>query len=480
MEESGNQTRPGTNRREFLKLAGGVTLAAGALAVAPSTAWAEKLGNVQFARSLKSNAKLVAAFNGTQASSAQKQLAANFQKKYPGVSVEFAGYPAPDWNGFFAKVLTQLAAGEQIDAVSVATEGVQLFADQNLALPLDSYVMKDKAILKSFFDDVHPILVEAMMYQGSLFLLPTDFNAGNLYYDTSLFDKAHVARPAADWTYDDFLTVVKHWTNQQSAVGWDWVVRLWGSWTSWMYANNANLLTEGKWPGGSWLWKTFYPGKMTAADSGGWHWGTPTANAPATVESLQFMLDLKNKGIAPQPDLGGGGTLQGLFSANKIATTIGGGFWAGGLHSAGMAANSYDVQYFPKWAVQKHLFGTAGYAILKKSKNPDAAWEFFKYITSPQALSLLVGEKAGNVSTPTRRSLLTPAAYAKTGPKHWQVFYGTLDNFSNTTPIPAPPYYQAMATDFISRTTQALSSGNAKSALDGLQSDLEKLSKSKG
>jgi len=41
-------------------------------------------------------------------------------------------------------------------------------------------------------------------------------------------------------------------------------------------------------------------------------------------------------------------------------------------------------------------------------------------------------------------------------------------------PIPAPPYYNAMATALNQRTTQAMSSGDAKAALDGLQSDLEK------
>lgn len=476
MEQSTDEARPGSSRRDFLKLAGGLGLAAGAFAAVPGTAWAEKLRDTHFAPSLSSTKKIVVAFNGTQASTTQKQLGALFTKQNPGITVTWAGYPAPDWNGFFAKVLTQLAAGEQIDAVSVATEGLQLFADQGLALPLDDYIKKDAATLKEYFPDVHPVLVEAMMYQGSLFALPTDFNAGNLWYDTSLFDKAGVSRPADTWDQQDFINVVKHWTNT-SAVGWDWAVRLWGSWTSWMYANNANLLTEGKWPGGSWFWKTFYPNSMGSSDSGGWHWGAPTANAPGVVEALQFMFDLQKEGIAPHPDLGGGGVLQGLFAANKIATTIGGGFWAGGLFNAGMKNGAADVTYFPKWKVQKHLFGTAGYTIQKKSPNADAAWEFLKYITSTNSISMLVGAQAGNTSTPTRRSMMTSAAYAKTGPAHWQVFYDTLDKFPNTTPIPAPPYYQAMATAFIQRTTQALGNGNVKAALDGLQSDLEKESK---
>lgn len=265
--------------------------------------------------------------------------------------------------------------------------------------------------------------------------------------------------------------MAEKWAGVSGSVAWDWVVRLWGSWTSWMYANNANLLTEGRWPGGSWMWDTFYKNDPAAKGrQGGWHWGAPTANDAAVVEALQYMVNLKNQKLSSSPDVGGGGTLQGLFASNHIGMTIGGGFWAGGLHTAGMSPSQFDVQYFPAWSTQKHLLGDAGYAMLKSSPNKELAWEFMKSLTEPAALGALI---AGNTSTPTRRSMMTASRYAPTGPAHWQVFYGTLDKFPNTTPIPAPPYYQSLATAFASRTTQAMSSGNAKSALDGLQSDLE-------
>ena len=41
---------------------------------------------------------------------------------------------AVDWSDFFAKILTQIAAGTAPDLVYVATEGVQLFA-QRLGVP---------------------------------------------------------------------------------------------------------------------------------------------------------------------------------------------------------------------------------------------------------------------------------------------------------------------------------------------------------
>lgn len=92
-----------------------------------------------------------------------------------------------------------------------------------------------------------------------------------------------------------------------------------------MYANGGNLLTEAKYPGGDWLWSTAYAGDPAAAGrGGGWQWGAPTANSAPTVESLQYLIDLKNEGIAPAPDVGGGQTLQGLFASQRIGTAIGG------------------------------------------------------------------------------------------------------------------------------------------------------------
>ncbi len=421
------------------------------------------------------------AFFGTQQAAAQVQAAVvgPFEATHPGVRVEFNATNGTDWNDFFGRVLIGIVSGRQPDIATVATEGLQLFAEKGLAYPLDEFVQRDAAELKPYFADVHPALIEAMMYRGHLYELPTDFNAGNMFYVTSLFDKAGVEQPRPDWTRDEFFTAAKKIkTASSGVVPYDWVVRLWGSWTSWMYANNANLLTEGKWPGGDWLWQTFYPGVPAAAGRhGGWKWGEPTANSAGTVEALDYMVQLKKAGLAPQPDVGGGGTLQGLFAAQKIAMSIGGGFWAGGLHNAGMPPGSFDVQLFPKWQSQRHLFGTNGYGIFARSKNKDLAWEFLKSIITPAGINGLI---PGNSSTPTRKSMMTAQRYASTGPAHWEVFYDTLTDLPNTAPIPAPPYYNALANALNSRTTQAISSGNAKRALDGLQKDLEAASKRSG
>ncbi|WP_206326017.1 MULTISPECIES: sugar ABC transporter substrate-binding protein [unclassified Streptomyces] len=419
-----------------------------------------------------SNVLNVLVFTDQASADKLSKVAAPFEKAHPGMKVKFTGISGTDWNDFFSKLLTQIAAGNAPDIASVATEGLQLFAAKGLAEPLDDYVKRDASQLKSYFADVHPALIEAMMYQGHLYELPTDFNAGNMFYSTSLLESAGVGRPADDWTKDDFYDIATKIARKGgSAVPYNWVVRLWGSWTSWMYANGGNLLTEGKWDGGDWLWNTFYPNDPAASGrKGGWRWGDPTANSAPVVESLDYMIQLQKEGLSAKPDVGGGATLQGLFASNKIGMSVGGGFWAGGLHNAGMETGSFDVQYFPKWRTQRHLFGAGGYGILKSSKNKDLAWEFVKSLVSAKNLDVLM---PGNTTTFPRKSMMTAERYSTTGPENWHVFYDTLTKFPETAPIPAPPYYQAMAIALNKRTTEAMSSGKAKAALDGLQSDLE-------
>ncbi|MEA5457395.1 extracellular solute-binding protein, partial [Sinomonas sp. JGH33] len=203
----------------------------------------------------------MAYFGTQQQADKTAKVADAFVKANPGTSVKFNGINGTDWNDFFTKVLTQIAAGNPPDIVSVATEGVQLFAQKKLAHPLDEYVKRDRDQLAPYFKDVHPSLVEAMMYDGHLYELPTDFNAGNMYFNTALLKKSGLELPAADWTVEDFKAVAAAMKKASpDSVPFDWVVRLWGSWTSFMYANGGNLVAEGKYDGGDWLWSQFYAG----------------------------------------------------------------------------------------------------------------------------------------------------------------------------------------------------------------------------
>lgn len=241
----------------------------------------------------------------------------------------------------------------------------------------------------------------------------------------------------------------------------------------WLYANDTSFLKETRSTGGEWLWDGFYAQDPSRSlRSGGYQWLEPNADDDRVFESFDYLRGLVKDGLGVRPEEGGGSSLVGLFASNRIGTTPAGGYWVQGLHEAGMGANGFDVQFFPRWKTQRHQFGTAGYAIMKTAKDKDAAWEWIKFSASREAMELIFPNP---VTTPARRSMVNERLYAGKGPAHWKVFYDTLDKFPTTGPIPAPPQQAAVETALMKNVSLAVSGDEQrlKQALGSMQRDLE-------
>lgn len=416
----------------------------------------------------------VAILGTAQDAAARAELVRAFTAKHPDIPVRVQAIQGADWSNYFAKVLTLVAAGTPPDVCVVATEGAQLFAER-LAEPLDDFVVRDQAELQEYFDDVHPSLVEAFMYQGSLFQLPLDFNAANIYHNTAALERAGVGRPADDWTSDDFVRMAR--TMRKGAPddfrSFFWTNRLWGGVVPWLYANDTSVLVEEKVPGGSWFWDRFYTSDPASRGrSGGFRWTEADAEAPRVAESFEFLRGLVAEGLASSPAQGGGNELVARFAEGSIGMTPAGGFWVQGLHDGGMGPDDFDVSFFPRLRSQRHQFGAAGYVMMRTSKRKDQAWEWIKFCATRGAMEIAMAQPN---TTPTRRSMVNESFYSGLGPRHWQVFYDTLDRFPTSGPIPAPPQQAAVETALIKNVLGALTGSalDVAPALGRMQRDLE-------
>lgn len=416
-----------------------------------------------------SNALNVAILGTNQDVLARTALVSAFRAKHPEIEVRMQAIQGADWSNFFAKILTMVAAGTPPDVCVVATEGAQLFADR-LAEPLDAYVKRDQAEMRDYFADVHPSLIEAFMYRGSLYQLPIDFNAANMYLNSSALAKAGITYPKPDWTHEDFLAMAQAMrrANPGAFVPYYWTNRLWGGVVPWLYINDTSFLKQEKAPGGDWLWRSFYAQDAAAAGrSGGYLWEQPNADDPRVLESFDFLREIVTAGLGTSPAQGGGNELVAQFAGGSIGMTPAGGFWVQGLSEAGMTARDYDVQFFPRWRTQRHQLGAAGYAIMRTSTRKDEAWEWVKFCTSREGMKLAFPTPN---TTPTRRSMCNEAFYSAKGPTHWKVFYDTLDTLDA-----APPQQAAVETALIKNVLGAVT-GNpqgTRDALGRLQRDLE-------
>lgn len=416
----------------------------------------------------------VAILGTSQDAAARADLVKGFNAVHPDIPVRIQAIQGADWSNFFAKILTMVAAGTPPDVCVVATEGAQLFAAQ-LAEPLDAYVKRDAAQVQDYFSDVHPSLIEAFMYRGNLYQMPIDFNAANMYFNTGALDKAGLAYPSDTWTHEDFLQVARgmRQANGRGFVPYYWTNRLFGGVVPWLYINDTSFLSEEKAAGGEWMWQRFYAGDAAAQGrSGGYLWEHPNATDPRVAESFDFLRELVAEGLGTSPAQGGGNQLVAQFAGGSIGMTPAGGYWVNGLSEAGMSGRDYDVQFFPKWRSQRHQFGAAGYAIMKTSTRKDQAWEWVKYCTSRAGMKLAFPNPD---TTPTRRSMCNEAFYSAKGPKHWKVFYDTLDRM-DAAPIPAPPQQAAVETALIKNVLGIVtgSAAGVRPGLAQLEADLER------
>ncbi|MCY3799556.1 MAG: substrate-binding domain-containing protein [Chloroflexi bacterium] len=407
----------------------------------------------------------------------------------PNVNVEWVVLTGIDHEEVAAKILALVAAGESIDVGYAATEACQLFAGQGLAAPLDDRITgdPDQDFWTDFFSDVHPSLVEAMMYEGSLYEPPRDFNAANMYFNTNVLAENGFDVPGPNWTKDDFVEIARGTTKKDDAgntevFGYGWTNRLWGSWMPWIFVAGGNLYTEERAPGGEWVWDGYYEGDMAAEGrGGGLRWQTPIANSSEVVEALELVVDLWKEGVTPDIGMGTGQTLTGFYATGKLTMTPAGGFWAGRLANEGMEKGDFDVQLWPAWRNQKHQFGTGGHWLSNTSNAPDEAWEFMKIEVSHEGFQSSIFFNPVIITTPARRSYSQKDAYESTGPANSDVFYDTLDEHPSTAPIPAPPWSNPMTTIFTTYTGFATSGEmEPQQALDEMQAELESLTNREG
>ena len=212
---------------------------------------------------------------------------------------------------------------------------------------------RDAAELREYFADVHPSLVESMMYEGSLYQLPVEFNAADMYLNNQVLKRAGADFPAADWTRDDFTALLRDDEDaqrrpvhpvllDQPAVGRRGALALRQRHQPAHRVQGARRrLAVG----------LLLPGRRAAgAAGGGFRWTTPQATPTASRRSYDYLASLIQEDLCTRPEGGNGQNLVGVFSTGRVGVTPAGGFWAGGLHLAGMKADRLRRAVLPALA----------------------------------------------------------------------------------------------------------------------------------
>ncbi|HET7560405.1 MAG TPA: extracellular solute-binding protein, partial [Limnochordia bacterium] len=389
---------------------------------------------------------------GTRSSKTRDALAQavinGFEKQHPDITVQFT----PITGDYDDKIGTLFAGGSAPDVMEAWADMGITWAQRGFLLDLAPYVKRDAAEL-----NVSDILPAAWSFPvmrvgplaGMRFGVPRYLNVVIFYNNRDLFDNAGLPYPSVSdkngsWDWD---TLVRD-GQKLTITGPD------GKITQWGLKTNDSISR-----GAAWAWSA---GGDVFDPANPLHF---VLNQGGGLEGMQFLSDLRWKyGIwldhAPSFD-GGHVAMDNTKATDGLSDMIG---------SIGKSFN-WDVSQVPLGPAKRGTRTSSDmYVVNKNAKNPDAAWEFVKYLLSPEG-QMLSAKIAGMV--PVRASLYGPYV-ALNSNKNLAAFFNGANN-AQVDPT-ATILDSSAVTPMINDAMDANLSKHAKSmkqALDGAAVQIE-------
>jgi multiple sugar transport system substrate-binding protein len=290
-----------------------------------------------------------------------QQMLDEFHATHPNIRVYYN--LDPENKEFEEKSLADLQAGTAPDVFQGCCSFLPIWAQKGYLLDLRPYVQAD--LNQTTIDDWDPVQYKSFFRRdGQQYALPKYHGALALYYNKDMFEAADIEFPDDSWTHDDYLTAMKHLTQDRSQQG---KPGLWGSMVD--IAWERLQVHVNAW-GGHFV-DPADPTKSRMADSAALQAFEWIRARMWEDKIMATALDVQNKGT------------QEAFIAGQLAM-IEDGSWAlkGILSNANFRVG---LAAFPAGPARRATLATTdGFGIYAGTKHPDAAWELLKFLISKE------------------------------------------------------------------------------------------------
>ncbi len=323
-----------------------------------------------------------------QQRAALAKLVEAFEAAHPSVRVKIQVSPSG-----FQKLQAQMAAGDMPDVFYYVSDRLPVLMHRHAVLNLQPFLDEDRSVdLSAYF----PKTVQACQTGGALYCFPFHFSTDVLFYNKDLFDKAGLAHPQGDWTWDDFAKAAKALTTK----------------------TNGQAQQYG----------TLQPRPLLLVKSYGgdcFDGNNCVIDGPAGRKAIAFLDELMHWGAVPSmATLRDIEVMDGvsLFSTGRIGMLLGRTYMLAEFSK--LKDLDWDIALVPKGERRYSRLAVGGNCIWSQTKHPKEAWEFVKFFSGPEGSAILGAFRNG---VPALRSVAQSDIFLKPPPAHVQVFLEALD-----------------------------------------------------
>jgi len=172
----------------------------------------------------------------------ERQVLARFERAYPGVVVQQQSVGTGQAE-YRERILTSIVAGSPPNVFLLDNIDVPAFTGRGVTLDLAPYLRRLGVDLSRYDSTVTDIFRRG----EAVYALPKGYTPMVMVYNKDLFDRAGLAYPSDDWTWDDFLRIAKALTRDTDGDG---QVDQWGTafdrrvflWLPWIWSGGADVL----------------------------------------------------------------------------------------------------------------------------------------------------------------------------------------------------------------------------------------------
>lgn len=314
---------------------------------------------------------------------AYESLVAEFSKGHPNITVNLTHIPGQ--GDYRQRLASDFAAGTPADVVLINYRRYAGFAARGVLEPLGPYLAKSTLIKES---DFYPETVTPFYWQGTLLCIPQNLSSLVVYYNKALFDKAGVAYPSNDWTWEDFLKTAQALTKDTDGDG---QTDEYGLGTDPSIFRVAPFIWQN---GGDIVDNYEKPTKLTI--------DTPEAKA-----AIQWFFELQTvHKVVPDRIQEEAEDSESRFVNGRLGMFLNS--RRGVPTYREIEGFDWDVAPLPQGKQRAGILHADAYCLAGVSKSKDAAWVFIEYANSPEGQAIVA--RSGR-TVPSLKSVAESSAF---------------------------------------------------------------------